>query len=96
MADIIHISFSLVNTILSCLVILLVVYWIFTMLSGSDLDLDVDIDMDIDVDVDIDVDTEIDMDVGNNLELQNIGNAEIKVDHVVPKKIRNSNGGKSY
>lgn len=58
MGDILQISFSLVNITLSCLVILLIVYWTFTMLSGIDTDLNLDID--IDAEVDMDMNTEID------------------------------------
>ncbi len=57
MGSIFDIAFSSVNIILSLLVILLILYWLFTMVSGIDFDLDIDVDIDVDVDADVDLDT---------------------------------------
>ena len=66
------ILFSSVNITLSLLVILLLAYWIVTLLSGIDFDLDVDIDVDVDADIDIDGGIE-----GGNADFHDISNTEI-------------------
>ena len=73
----IDIIFSSVNIILSSLVILLIIYWLFTMISGIDFDLDVDVDIDIDVDADVDVD------IDTATPISDLANAEINKDDVV-------------
>lgn len=50
------IFFSPVNTALSILVILLIIYWLFSLFSGLDFDVDFDVDVDVDVDIDVDAD----------------------------------------
>jgi membrane protein implicated in regulation of membrane protease activity len=50
--EFLNIAFSPVNTVLSVLLALSVIYWVFTMLTG--LDIDVGMDSDIDADLDID------------------------------------------
>jgi len=48
--EFLHISFSPVNTVLSVLLILAVVYWLFTIITGLDIDIGIDADFDTDVD----------------------------------------------
>jgi len=48
--EFLHISFSPVNTVLSVLLILAVIYWLFTILTGLDIDIGIDADFDTDVD----------------------------------------------
>ncbi|VXB31991.1 conserved membrane hypothetical protein [Flavobacterium sp. 9AF] len=56
--ELIEISFNPANSILSILLILSVLYWIFTILSGvGDFDLDLDTDFSSDIDIDADIDT---------------------------------------
>lgn len=47
--EFLHISFSPVNTVLSVLLILAVVYWLFTIITGFDIDVGIDADFDTDV-----------------------------------------------
>lgn len=70
MDQIIDIAFSQVNIFLTVTMLILIAYWLFTMLSGVDFDLDVDIDVDVDIDADLQtgtfteaVNTEIDDDL---------------------------------
>lgn len=91
MKELIDIAFSPVNLTLTILMLLLIVYWLFNMLSGIDLDLDFDVDMDIDVDADIDIDSDIDLDAdssieGGNVDFQDIANTEVHKDDVLGKK----------
>lgn len=77
------ILFSSVNITLTLLVILLLAYWIVTLLSGIDFDLDVDIDVDVDVDADIEIDGGIE---GGNADFHDISNTEINKEDVVGKR----------
>ncbi|MAN27916.1 MULTISPECIES: OB-fold-containig protein [Mesonia] len=79
MNDLINIIFSEVNLVLTCLLLLLVVYWILTMVSGIDFDLDVDVDIDVDVDADAGIE-------GGNMDFQDVSNAEVDKDTVVGKR----------
>ncbi len=83
MNTIIDIAFSSVNITLSILVILLIVYWLFNMISGIDFDLDVDVDIDIDADVDVDLDTSLE-----SGSITDLANAEINKEDIVrnPRK----------
>ncbi len=81
MSTLTEIIFSSVNITLTILVILLVVYWIFTMASGIDFDLDVDVDIDVDVDADIDSGIE-----GGNVDFHDVANTEINKEDVVGKR----------
>ncbi|WP_208746760.1 hypothetical protein [Aquimarina algiphila] len=65
--------------------ILLILYWLFTMISGVDFDVDVDVDIDIDMDTDLDVDTDAGIE-GGNLDFQDIANTEVNKEDVVGKK----------
>ena len=47
--EFLHIAFSPVNTVLSVLLILAVIYWLFTIITGLDIDVGVDADFDTDV-----------------------------------------------
>lgn len=67
------ILFSEVNITLTVLLILLIVYWIITMIGGLDYDLDVDIDFDAGIE-------------GGNLDFEDISNAEVNKDDVIGKK----------
>ncbi len=77
MNSVIDVAFSPVNLLLSILVILLILYWIFNMISGIDFDLDIDVDVDVDVDVDADVD----VDTATNV--VDLANAEINKEDVI-------------
>lgn len=48
--DFLRIAFSPVNTVLSVLLILSVIYWFFTIITGLDIDIGLDADFDADVD----------------------------------------------
>jgi len=72
-----NIIFSEVNLVLTCLLLLLVLYWILTMLSGIDFDYDIDVDIDIDADVGIE---------GGNMDFQDVSNAEVNQQDVVGKR----------
>jgi len=77
--SLVNIIFSQVNLTLSIFLILLVVYWLLTMISGIDFELDVEIDVDVDSGLDLE---------GNNIEFQDVSNAEIHKDDVVGKRIQ--------
>lgn len=53
MDQIIEIAFSQVNIFLTITMLILIAYWLFTMLSGLDFDLDIDVDVDVDIDADL-------------------------------------------
>ncbi|AUC14457.1 hypothetical protein BTO06_04545 [Tenacibaculum sp. SZ-18] len=85
------IVFSDVNITLTILFIILLTYWLVTMISGIDFDLDMDIDVDIDVDVDADVDIDVDSNVGTGLEgsdidFHDVANTEINKEDIVGKR----------
>lgn len=76
-----EILFSQVNIILTVLLILLVLYWLVTMISGIDFNFDVDVDIDIDADLDVEGGIE-----GGNMDFQDISNTEVNREDVVGKK----------
>lgn len=78
MNEIIDIALSPVNVILTILVILLIIYWLFTMISGVDFDLDIDVD----VDTDIDVDTDTGLDAGN-IDFADTANTEVNKEDII-------------
>ncbi|WP_298952040.1 OB-fold-containig protein [uncultured Nonlabens sp.] len=80
-----NILFSEVNITLTVLLIILILYWLATMISGIDFDLDIDVDVDVDIDADIDLDTGIE---GGNMDFQDVANAEVDRQHVVNKRTR--------
>ncbi len=49
--EFLHTAFSPVNTILSVLLIMAVVYWLFTIITGLDIDIGVDADIDVEMDI---------------------------------------------
>ncbi|MFI2742668.1 hypothetical protein ACG2LH_08010 [Zhouia sp. PK063] len=81
MNELFKIIFSQVNIVLTILLILLVIYWILTMISGIDFDYDVDIDIDVDIDADAGIE-------GGNMDFQDVSNAEISEEHVIGKRKR--------
>ena len=58
--------------------LILVLYWLVTMISGVDFDVDIDVDVDIDIDADIDTNIE-----GGNIDFQDISSTEVNKDDVV-------------
>ncbi len=80
-----EIIFSQVNITLSVLLIILIIYWLATMITGVDFDLDIDVDIDVDVDADVDLDTGIE---GGNMDFSDVANAEVDREHVVNKGTR--------
>ena len=80
-----NILFSEVNITLTVLLIILILYWLATMISGIDFDLDVDVDIDVDIDADVDLDTGLE---GGNMDFQDVANAEVDREHVVNKRTR--------
>lgn len=78
---VLQVIFSEVNLVLTILGLLLILYWLLTMISGIDFDYDVDIDIDLDVDVDADAGIE-----GGNMDFQDVSNAEIDKDQIVGKR----------
>ncbi|WP_299625184.1 hypothetical protein [uncultured Tenacibaculum sp.] len=85
------IVFSDVNITLTILLILLLTYWLITMISGVDFDLDVDVDVDIDVDVDADIDVDVDSNIGTGIEgsdidFHDVANTEVNQEDIVGKR----------
>jgi len=80
----INLIFSEVNIVLTVAVIILLLYWILTAISGIDFDFDADIDLDVDMDVDID--TDIDISEGGNMDFEDIASNEIDKDHIRSKR----------
>jgi hypothetical protein len=78
--NLIDIIFSPVNITLTILMLILVLYWLVTMVSGVDFDLDFDVDMDIDADIDADFDTNIE---GGNVDFQDISSTEVNKEDIV-------------
>ena len=54
--------------------LVLILYWIVTMISGVDFDVDIDVDIDIDADIDADFDTTLE---GGNIDFQDLSTTEI-------------------
>ena len=61
--------------------LILILYWIVTMVAGADFD--VDFDVDFEVDIDADFDTSID---GGNIDFEDISNTQIEREHIVGKR----------
>ncbi|WP_223439728.1 hypothetical protein [Polaribacter litorisediminis] len=80
MNNLIDIVLSPVNITLTILMLILVLYWLVTMVSGVDFDLDFDVDVDIDVDIDADFDTNIE---GGNVDFQDISSTEVNKEDIV-------------
>jgi len=77
-----NIATSTVNLPLTIFLGLLLLYWILSVVVGLDFDLDADVDIDVDVDVDADVD----VDSASSVDIQDVGNTEIKKEDVVRKR----------
>mgnify|MGYP003636005173 CR=1 FL=1 len=60
--------------------LILVLYWLVTMVSGVDFDVDIDVDVDIDADIDADFDTNIE---GGNVDFQDMSSTEVNKDDIV-------------
>lgn len=85
-----EILFSQVNIILTLLLILLVLYWLVTMISGIDFDLDIDVDIDVDIDADIDIDVEGGIE-GGNMDFQDISSTEVNKEDIIGKRRKKLN-----
>ncbi len=87
MGELTNILFSPVNITLSVLLIVLIVYWIFNMITGIDFDTDIDVDIDIDVDAEIEIDMDADTGIeGGNIDLHDVANTDIDKEDVLGKK----------
>jgi hypothetical protein len=76
-----NILFSEVNITLTVLLVILILYWLATMITGLDFDLDIDVELDVDVDLDPGIE-------GGNMDFQDVANAEVDREHVVNKRTR--------
>ena len=83
MDSVINIAFSSVNILLTILVILLILYWLFNMISG------IDFDVDVDVDIDVDIDADVDMDIDTATSVTDLANAEINKEDVLKYRRKN-------
>lgn len=83
MGNLFDILFSEVNLVLTILLIVLLLYWVFTMVGG--IDYDVDFDVEVDLDPAIDAGTGMD---GGNMDFQDLSNAEVNQEDVVGKRRR--------
>lgn len=83
MGNLFDILFSEVNLVLTILLIVLLLYWVFTMIGG--IDYDVDFDVEVDLDPAIDAGTGMD---GGNMDFQDLSNAEVNQEDVVGKRRR--------
>ena len=89
MGNIFDILFSEVNLVLTVLLMILLLYWVVSMIGG--LDFDVDFDVEVDLDPAIDAGTAMD---GGNMDFQDLSNAELNQEDVVEKDALRSNGGR--
>ncbi|WGH75540.1 hypothetical protein P8625_15990 [Tenacibaculum tangerinum] len=79
------IIFSPVNLPLTILVMILLLYWVVTMISGIDFDLDVDVDVDVDMDADFDIDSDSGIE-GGNADFHDVSNAEVTKEDVLKNR----------
>ena len=77
----IEILFSPVNFALTLFVLILVVYWIVSVIGGLDFELDFDVDVDIDIDADFDISQGLDAP-----SLDDIANIEVNKEDVLSKR----------
>ena len=61
--------------------LILILYWVVTVISGADFDIDFDVDIDVDIDADFDTSIE-----GGNLDFEDISNTQIEKEHIVGKR----------
>jgi hypothetical protein len=80
------ILFSHVNTPLTILLGLLILYWIVSVISGLDFDMDFDVDVDVDLDVDLDTDLDVDQAMGQELDFGDVSNTEINKEDILEKR----------
>ncbi|MCC4211096.1 OB-fold-containig protein [Leeuwenhoekiella parthenopeia] len=80
-ATLTEVLFSEVNIVLTILLIILILYWIVTMIGGIDFDLDIDVDVDVDVDADFEPNIE-----GGTMDFEDVSNVEVNKEHVVGKR----------
>jgi hypothetical protein len=74
--------FSEVNIALTIFVMVLVTYWLISMIGGLDFDIDFDVDVDVDADIDVDIDTGSGVETG----FEDTANVEVNKDDVVGKR----------
>ena len=80
-----EIFFSPVNFALTILVLILVIYWLISMIGGLDYDLDFDVDIDADIDIDAGIET------GSGIEstgIDDASNIEVNKEDVVNQRRR--------
>ena len=65
--------------------LILVLYWVITMISGVDFDVDIDVDVDIDIDADIDADFDTNIE-GGNIDFQDMSSTEVNKEDVVKSR----------
>lgn len=82
----IDILFSPVNMTLTVLLIILILYWIISMLTGTDWDVDVDIDVNVDIDIDIDADINHQIPT-QDFEFGELSNTEINKEDILSKRL---------
>ena len=80
MGNFIDLLFAPSNQVLTGLLLLLIIYWVLTAVSGIDFDYDMDIDIDADADFDA-------MDAGN-MDFQDVASGEIDREHIVSRRPR--------
>ena len=85
MNEVINIALSPVNIVLTILVILLILYWLFTMISGVDFDLDIDVDVDVDVETELNFNTNSNID-GGNVDFVDIANTEVNKEDIIENR----------
>ena len=83
MANLFNILFSEVNLVLTILLIILLLYWVFSIIGG--LDYDVDFDVEVDLDPAIDAGSTMD---GGNMDFLDLSNAELNQEDVIGKRRR--------
>ena len=77
MGNFIDLLFSPANLVLTCLILLLLLYWVLTAISGIDFDYDLDIDIDVDADIDLDA---------GNMDFEDVASGEIEREHIVNER----------
>lgn len=76
-------AISSVNLPLTILLIILVIYWLLTMISGIDFDVDFDVDVDLDTDFDVDADSGMD---SANADFEDMAGNEVTKENIVGKR----------
>lgn len=81
--NIFDIIFSPVNLPLTIFTILMILFWIVSMVSGIDGDIDFDVDVDADVDIDFDADSGLE---GTSFEVGDSANAQLNENEIVNRR----------